>query len=302
MPMGRNKPKLLRLLRWIAVVFFILVLLVYVGLPVGAGVAAVLPAKGTVGAPPDGYETVTLTAQDGIQLQGWYRPPDNGAVIILLHGAGGTRESMRAYAAALAKHGYGILALDLRGHGESQGKTNRLGWQGTLDVGAAVTFLQGHPDVQRIGGLGSSMGGEVLLGAASTYPAIEAIVADGATRRCTEEYFALETNRSIVHSFTAQVMYLTVQLLSGTQPPSPLLDSMIEAASTRFLLIAAGQNALETAFNQHFANVLGSRADLWTVAGATHTGAFGLDLQTYEQRVTDFFQAELLDAQSTLTR
>ena len=112
-------------------------------------------------------------------LAGWYKPPLNGAVIILIHGAGGSREGMRPYAAMLARHGYGVLALDLRGHGASTGRTNRFGWQGTQDVGAAVAFLQARDEVKAIGGLGSSLGGEVLLGAASKYPALKAIAADG---------------------------------------------------------------------------------------------------------------------------
>ena len=32
------------------------------------------------------------------------------------------------------KHGYGVLAIDMSGHGESGGRTNRLAWQGTEDI------------------------------------------------------------------------------------------------------------------------------------------------------------------------
>jgi len=49
------------------------------------------------------------------------------------------------------------------------------------------------------------MGGEVLLGAASQYPSITAIAADGATRRSTEELLALESERPLVRNFTARV-------------------------------------------------------------------------------------------------
>src|SRR5690606_19488500 len=168
-------------------------------------------------------------------LKGWYRAPANGAAILLLHGAGSSRESVRPYATFLVRHGYGVLALDLRGHGESAGKTNKLGWQGTRDVGAAVAFLQDRDEVQAIGGLGLSMGGEVLLGAAADYPAIGAIVADGATRRCTAELRALESERPLVRNFTARVWYAIVGLLTGEAPPRPLLDAMLASPSTRFL-------------------------------------------------------------------
>jgi len=293
--MAKQRSKIKRILRGIGIGLGILVLLLYLGLPIGVGISAVVPARATVGGPPEGFEAVALQTADGVQLQGWYRAPsaETGAVIILLHGAGGSRESVRPYAEMLAGHGYGILALDLRGHGESEGKTNRLGWQGTPDVGAAVDFLQGRPEVQAIGGLGISMGAEVLLGAASAYPAIQAIAADGATRRCTEELLALPAERPLVRNFTARVMYATVQLLSGERPPSPLLQSMTAAESAQFLQIAGGANELEVAFNQLFKDTLGERATLWVAPEAEHTTAYSLYPQEYEQRLIEFFAGAL---------
>ena len=282
-----------RILRWIGMILGLLLVLVYLVYPAAAGVVALLPGRSDVGSPPPGFAEVTLTA--GVLLQGWYRSPENGAAIILLHGAGGSRATMRGYAETLARHGFGVLAVDLRGHGQSQGATNRLGWQGTLDVGAAVQFLQGRAEVQRIGALGSSMGGEVLLGAASAYPQIAAIIADGATARSIEEILALETNRPLVRNFTARVMMTTVQLLSGQQPPKPLLDSMIEADTTHFLLIAGGANAREVAYNQLFQASLGDRAGLWVAPEAAHTAAFARYPEEYERRVVEFLQAELVN-------
>ncbi len=298
-----------RLVKGLAILLGAAVVLVYIGLPVGMGIVTLLPAQAAVGQPPEGFSAVTLQAEDGVHLHAWYRPPAGGstgaasstgspsaagAAIILLHGAGDSREGLRSHAALLARHGYGVLAVDLRGHGESQGRTNRLGWQGTPDVGAAVAFLQAQPEVSAIGGLGLSMGGEALLGAAGQYPALRAIVADGATRRCTAELLALEAERPLVRNFTARVMYASVGLFSGQQPPSPLLDSMAQAGATRFLLIAAGQNRLESEFNRLFAATLPERAALWVAPAAGHIQALRVYPQEYEQRVTAFFDAALL--------
>jgi pimeloyl-ACP methyl ester carboxylesterase len=277
----------------IIIVLGVFAVLVYIGLPAGMAVYTVLPGKADVGEAPEGFSELTLQTEDGVSLRAWYRAPSNGAAIILIHGAGNSRESLRGYAKLLAGHGYGVLALDLRGHGESEGKTNRVGWQGSRDVGAAVAFLEGQEDVQAIGGLGISLGGEALLGAASQYPAIRAIAADGASQRCTAELLALESERPLVRSFTARVMYAAVQLFSGEKPPKPLLGSMVESGSTQFLLISAGQNGLETAFNQTFAQTLGSRATLWVAPEADHTAAFYVYPEEYEQKVMAFFETGL---------
>lgn len=294
-------PSRRRALKWLGIGLVVVIVALYVLLPIGVGIAVVLPMKDSVGDPPQGFEEVTLTTGDDVTLAGWYAPPPadpaeggapvSGAVIILIHGAGGSRESMRKQAAMLLEHGYGVLAIDLRGHGESDGRTNRLGWQGTRDVGAAVSFLSGRDEVTAIGALGSSLGGEVALGAASTYPQITAIAADGATRRTLDEQLALSSERPLVRNYVSRVMFATVRVLSGEKPPKPLLDSMIEAESTRFFLIAGGANNQEVKYNELFVEKVGERATLWVAPGAKHTGAYGRFPEEYEQRVLAFFDS-----------
>lgn len=280
-----------RLLRWIIFVIAAVIVVLYLALPIGLGAASVAPVKAAVGAPPIGFQAITLNTEDGVSLAAWYAPPTNGAAIIVTHGAGGSREAVRDYAEMLARHGYGVLAIDLRGHGESTGTSNRFGWQGTRDVGAAVAYLQSQNDVKSIGGLGISLGGEVLLGAASAYPAIRAIIADGATQRCVEELIALPSEQPLYRNFTARVMYAAVQVLTGETPPKPLLTSMREATDTRFLLIAAGANEREVAYNEFYGDTIGARAGLWVAPDAAHTEAFSRYPADYEQRVIEFFQS-----------
>jgi dienelactone hydrolase len=51
----------------------------------------------------------------------------------------------------------------------SEGEPDSWGWGGTKDVKAAVAYLERRPDVEpgRIGGLGLSVGGEMMLEAAA---------------------------------------------------------------------------------------------------------------------------------------
>ena len=66
---------------------------------------------------------------------------------MLLHGAGETRAATLPQADVLAHHGYGVLLLDARGHGDSGGRGMDAGWYGDDDVRAAVDFLVGRPGV-----------------------------------------------------------------------------------------------------------------------------------------------------------
>jgi len=285
------RSRALRFAGWIVVgVLFGL----YIGLPLAMAIAATWPSRAAVGGPPAAFREETLATADGVALAAWYTPPKNGVAIIVVHGAGGSRENMRRQAVMLADDGYGVLSLDMRGHGKSGGRTNRLGWRGTRDVQAAAEFLVHQDGVRSIGAVGSSMGGEVLLGASATCPQIRAIVADGATRRCTAELLSLRSERPVVRSFTARVMYSAVRAFAWESPPAPLLDEMKRSDATEFLLVAAGGNDLEVAFNRLFARELGERASLWVAPGVGHTGALSRYPEEYERRVLGFLDANLL--------
>src|SRR6185312_9486719 len=111
------------------------------------------------------YENVSFETADGLRLRGWYVPSRNGAAVIAFPG----RRGPQAHARMLARHGYGVLLFDRRGEGASDGDGNMFGWGGDRDVLAAVEYLRSRPDVdpRRIGGIGLSVGGELMLQAAA---------------------------------------------------------------------------------------------------------------------------------------
>ena len=78
------------------------------------------------------HEDVTTFTDDGVRLAGWYVPSTNGAAVVLCHGAGSTRSSVLDHAAVLAAPGYGVLLVDARGHGASEGRAMDFGWYGDL--------------------------------------------------------------------------------------------------------------------------------------------------------------------------
>ena len=121
---------------------------------------------------------MTFTTSDGLELEGWYVPSRNGAAVMRSPGRGGPQKHARM----LARHGYGVLLFDRRGEGKSDGDPNSWGWGGAKDIKAAIDFLQRRPDVDpgRIGGIGLSVGGEILLETASETDELAAVVAEGA--------------------------------------------------------------------------------------------------------------------------
>jgi pimeloyl-ACP methyl ester carboxylesterase len=273
-----------RALRLVAIAAVALVVIVFLVVPLGFAAYASLPHNRAVGPPPTGFANVSLVASDGVPLAAWYAPSRNGAAIVLVHGGTDSREGVRAHAAMLRDAGFGVLALDLRGHGASGGHGNAFGWEGTRDVQAAVAYLQGDESVRAIGGLGLSLGGEVLLGALNATPALGAVASEGATYRSTAEYLALPGLDDLPHSGILRLVYAATGLFTGDAPPVPIVDSIADAPDVRLLLIASGRDPDEAAYNTRFAAVAGDRAQLWVVPDVGHTGAFVGHPDEYGQR------------------
>ena len=157
-------------------------------MPVAIAIVATHKARSPVAAADLGrpYERVTLRTRDGLSLAAWYVPSRNGAAVIAFPG----RRQPVPHARMLVRHGYGVLLLDRRGEGASDGAYNAFGWTGEADVAAAVGYLRGRPEVDgdRIGGLGLSVGGELLLQTAARTRALRAVVSEGAGVRSLAEH------------------------------------------------------------------------------------------------------------------
>jgi alpha-beta hydrolase superfamily lysophospholipase len=122
-------------------------------------------------------QRVTLRTEDGATLAAqWYEPSSRPApAVILVHMLHRSRRDWDALAHRLAGEGIGALAIDLRGHGDSQRYTlpdtaADAGYASMVfDVRAARRYLASRGDVQqtRVGIAGASLGANLSALAAA---------------------------------------------------------------------------------------------------------------------------------------
>jgi pimeloyl-ACP methyl ester carboxylesterase len=222
----------------------------------------------------------------------WYVPSRNGAAVLLGHGSGGSRERVVAHIRMLARHGYGVLALDNPGNGESAGHSNGLGDNAQPGIEAALDWLERRSDVdrRRIAAFGTSLGGEVLLEAAARDPRIRAVVSDGAARPndATEVADVAAPERAFA--------WLTTKLVrgvSGTRSAPSLFGLMPRIAPRPVLLVASGELESEAVTNRRYQALGGANVGLWVVPGAGHTAGLRVHPAEYEQRTTAFLDHAL---------
>jgi uncharacterized protein len=237
------------------------------------------------------YQEVTVRTSDGLHLAGWYVRSRNGGAVISYP----TRAGKLPQARMLIRHGYGALLLDARGYDGSDGAPNMFGWGETKDIDAAVSWLRRQPDVRqgRVGGIGFSVGGEMLLEAAAQNPDLRAVVSEGAGIRSIHEEL-LYGARSIPAVPTQAVQTAALTVLSGTRPPPSLHDLVRRIAPRSVLLLYAEHGAGGEDLNKDFYRAAGRPKQLWHVEGAGHTGGLDAQPRAYEQRVVGFFDQALL--------
>jgi pimeloyl-ACP methyl ester carboxylesterase len=241
------------------------------------------------------YEEVTLTTRDGLELSAWYVSSQNRAAIVTYPRAW-TVEQARM----LVAHGYGVLLVDPRGYGDSQGDPNAYGWGSARDIDAAVAWLRRRPDVQRrrIGGLGLSMGGEVMIEAAARNPGLKAVVSEGAGIRSVRESLLRRgpsTLEKVLQYPQDLVQTVSVWLLSGEPVPMSLKNASLLVGPRAILFIYGGDGQeVEKAVNPVYYAAAFSPKGLWRVPGAGHTKAIQAQPAEYERIVIGFFDRILL--------
>ena len=195
----------------------------------------------------------------------------------------------------LVANGYGVLLFDRRGEGESDGDPNIFGWKGERDVHAAVEFLRSRPDVDpsRIGGIGLSVGGEMMIEAAAESEGLRAVVSEGAGIRSLREA-ALLDRASLVETVQFAFFTLGTALFSNDLPP-PSLEDLVGRISPRplFLVHALhGQGGEE--LNPVYYEAAREPKEIWEIPTGSHTGGIEAEPEEYERRVVGFFDRALL--------
>jgi uncharacterized protein len=238
------------------------------------------------------HEEVRIDASGDRTLSAWYVPSRNGAAVLVGHGSGGSRERVMEEIRLLARHGYGVLAFDLFGNGESTGHSNGLGDNAQPAVDAALDYVAQRPDVdpERIAAFGSSLGGEVLLEATAREPRIKAVISDGAAR--PEDKVEIKHPRGLERAISWLIIN-TPRVIGGERAAPSLIDLMPRIAPRPVLLISAGGDPDETPINRAYGEAAGPSAEFYEIPEAGHTSGLAARPAEYEARVTGFLERAL---------
>ena len=264
------------------------------------------------------FKYVTFPSRiDQMQLKGWYIPGvlPNGKLttqrtIIMVHGTRANRADKDAgllnLSAALARHGFAILAFDMRGTGESPPAPLSLGYFEQRDVLGAVDFLRsgsipypalGRPHI--IGGYGVSMGAATLLMATAQEPAIRAVVSDCAYADIIPILEREIPSRGHLPPMFTPGTFFAIRVLYGIDFYAVRPVDIVASIAPRPIFFIHGTN--DTYVPTPNMNILATAArtapdahvQTWLVPGAGHAQSFNTEGTVYVDRVVAFYNATL---------
>lgn len=125
-------------------------------------------------------EEITLTTADGITLSATYTEAAySSKAVLLLHMLGSDKTAYQELTRYLLQNSFTVLAIDFRGHGESQlddKQFTEADWQNlVLDVDAGVNYLE-DKGYRKIAVVGASIGANAGLKQALQDERIDALV------------------------------------------------------------------------------------------------------------------------------
>ncbi len=246
------------------------------------------------------FEDVTIVSPDGLKLAGWFVPSQNGAVIIMQHGYKSTREELLNEAAMMYKHGYGILLTTVRAHDDSDGEMITFGMHEVNDMDAWYHYLftRQSIDLNRIGMLGNSYGGMLVIQYAAQNPNIKAVVANSAFSSLNDTVSTSVTYFTDLPAFPfAPLIVFWAERETGFKTDDIDATKWIAKISPRpvFLMQGGKDVVISPDSGQKLYDAAGEPKELWFDPELGHVEFDKERAAEYEQRVVEFFDKYLLD-------
>ena len=239
-------------------------------------------------------EEVIIKSYDGLKLKGYFHRvyKDSKKVVIMNHGYTANHYIDYQFTDIFFEEGYNVLLIDMRSHGESEGKVASYGYNESKDIGSWVRWIKDKIGEDAYIGLhGQSMGAATVMLYGATHPNdIKFIIEDCG---CTSAREAIKFQfRKVKIPFWPLYDLIRVKVkrkykfdFNNISPEDAIVNSDIP------VLFIHGDNdkVVPTWMGEALYNEKNGEMDrLYLVQGAGHMEAYSKDKEKYKQVVKEF--------------
>jgi fermentation-respiration switch protein FrsA (DUF1100 family) len=243
-----------------------------------------------------GYREVSLRSADGLRLAAWWVPGDDPSrAVVLVPGLGGDKSDRHVLytAVAYSREGYGVLMIDLRAQGRSEGERITMGYEEVRDVRGTLSWLKERgfsPDEVVLHGF--SLGGATVLRAAPG-AGVAAVVEESAYADLPLILRQRLPEASGLPRFFTPGIFLMGKLFLGIDPwavrPAENAADLCEERTPLLIIHSEDDRVVPFEHARRFKKACPD-ATLWAVEGYEHVGAYAHP--EYRQRLLGFLESE----------
>jgi uncharacterized protein len=243
------------------------------------------------------YREVSIQSTDGLELAGWWVPGnDSSQAVVLVSGIEGDKSDRHVLktASVYAGAGYGVMMIDLRAQGRSEGERVTMGNQEVRDVRGALLWLNERgfaPGEVVLHGF--SLGGATVLRAAPK-SGVAVVVEESAYSDLPLMLRQQLPKVSGLPSFFTPGIFVMGKLFLGIDPWAvrPEEDARRLCQEGMPLLLIHSTDDETTSF-EHARRIKTAcpEATLWRIEGYEHVGAYAHP--EYRQRILGFLRTEV---------
>lgn len=303
-----------KIILWILIGLVVLLLVAYFGIGFYAAGEVIKPNRvlidpnNTPARVNLNYEEVRLKSRgDNVDIAGWYIPSDeNRRVILIVHGRNANRTAildegssekghLPDFALALHNAGFSVMAIDLRGHGDSGPSVWSFGIRERNDVLGAVDWLaeKGYQPGS-IGAYGLSLGSAASIGAAFEDPRIAVLVSDSAFADLNPLIQSQwEAESGLPKLFLYPTLWM-VRLRYGFDLTKAVpVNEIDDIADRPILLIHCSTDEEVPVSHLDMLKAAAPSAETWVIPGCPHSEAYNAIPEEYTNRVVQFFTTSI---------
>jgi uncharacterized protein len=248
------------------------------------------------------YRGVSVRSTDGLELAGWWMPGnDPSQAVVLVSGIQGDKSDRHVVksASVYAGAGYGVLMIDLRAQGGSEGERVTMGYEEVRDVRGALLWLNERgfaPGEVVLHGF--SLGGATVLRAAPQ-SGVAAVVEESAYADLPLVLRQQLPKVSGLPSFFTPGIFVMGKLFLGIDPwaVQPEEDAQ-RLCEKRIPLLIIHSTDDETTPFEHARRIKAAchEVTLWKIDGYEHVGAYAHP--EYRQRILGFLRMEVFASET----
>lgn len=217
-------------------------------------------------------EHVAIPYENGATMYGILRKPwhtPKAPVVILVPGLDSVKEELHAYGDDFLKRGLAVLAIDGPGQGEME-FTHPLRHDYEVPIYYAINYLESRPDVDasRVGLMGVSLGGQLVVRAAAFEPRVRATIENCGAYDQSENFASKPkvTQNAFIHRLKANGAEDAINKLKFFS-----LQGVAEKVTTPLLVIQGVRDRLVPPDQgKCIAAEAGNHAELWLFEDGNH--------------------------------